>query len=103
MLTFDNFSQVQSDAAEQLDDGLVETGSDAGLSEDSLTHMRVANTKSELLFFARFGGRQMGSEESFQSRGHYIGSNGLLVLKSFFGSFEGLVGLNFDHLGEALN
>lgn len=64
---FDDFGEVHSDAAQQLNDSLVVAGSDTGLGEDGLTHVGVADAQSELLLFARFGGWQVGREEGLKS------------------------------------
>jgi hypothetical protein len=92
---------VSADASEELNDSLVVAGSDAGLGEDSLAEMGVADTEGELLLLGSFGSRQMSGEEALQSGGHLVRCYALDVFKSLFGGLERLVGRNSHHLGEA--
>ena len=74
-----------ADASEQLDDGFVVAGGDAGLAEDGLAEVGVADAEGELLLFG----------------GHLVRCDGLDVFKGLLGGLEGLVGRDGHRLGEA--
>lgn len=99
--TLHDFGEVAADAAQHLHNCLVVAGRDARLLENGLAHVRVADAQGKLLLLGGLGGGQMRRKESLEGGGNLVLGEGLDVLESFLGSFEWLVGLDGDHLGEA--